>query len=268
MPSEKNSNERRPDLVHDAATQEIADVLQRLKSSPAGLTEAEAADRLEVFGPNEVGQEKRHEWLHRLWTAVRNPLVILLTVLAAASFVSYFHDAPDDRDISEFYAGIMMLVMVALGVTLRFVQETKADNAAAKLKAMIHVTATVLRDGQPREIPLQNLVPGDIVKLSAGDMIPGDVRLLSAKDLFIIQATLTGESLPVEKSDACDLRTNIAPTRTYQYLLPRHERRKRLRHRRHRHHRRADLFRQNGQHPRRPADSKPPSTRASKNSSG
>ena len=76
---------------------------------------------------------------------------------------------------------------------------------------MIKVTATVVRDGQPKEIPLQQLVPGDVVKLSAGDMIPGDVRLIAAKDLFIIQATLTGESLPVEKSDARDPRTNVSP---------------------------------------------------------
>ena len=75
---------------------------------------------------------------------------------------------------------------------------------------MIKVTATVVRDGQPKEIPLQQLVPGDVVKLSAGDMIPGDVRLIAAKDLFIIQATLTGESLPVEKSDARDARTNVS----------------------------------------------------------
>jgi len=96
-----------------------------------------------------------------------------------------------------------------LAVLLRLIQETKADNAAAKLKAMIKVTATVLRDGQPKEIPLKELVPGDVVKLSAGDMIPGDVRLLTSKDLFIIQATLTGESLPVEKTDARDPRTNV-----------------------------------------------------------
>ena len=97
-----------------------------------------------------------------------------------------------------------MMLMVALGMSLRFVQETRADNAAAKLKAMITVTATVVRDGQAKEIPLRDLVPGDVVKLSAGDMIPGDVRLISAKDLFVIQATLTGESLPVEKTDAPD----------------------------------------------------------------
>ena len=198
------------DLIRDAATGDSAVILERLKTSPAGLTEEEAAERLEVFGPNEVGQQSRHEWLHRLWVAVRNPLVILLTVLATLSFVSYYHDQPEDRDVSEFYGGVVMLVMVALGVSLRLVQETRAGNAAAKLKAMIKVTATVLRDGQPKEIPLQQLVPGDVVKLSAGDMIPGDVRLLAAKDLFIIQATLTGESLPVEKSDARDPRTGVS----------------------------------------------------------
>src|SRR3989454_4171702 len=100
--------------------------------------------------------------------------------------------------------------MVVLGLLLRFVQESRADTAAAKLKAMISVTATVVRDGQPREIQLRQLVPGDVVKLSAGDMIPGDVRLISAKDLFVIQATLTGESMPVEKTDARDLRESVS----------------------------------------------------------
>ncbi|MGP8053230.1 MAG: magnesium-translocating P-type ATPase [Limisphaerales bacterium] len=200
MPAEKNPNgQRTADLVRAAATRETAEILQRLGTTPAGLSEDEAAERLEVFGPNEVAHERKHEWLHRLWVAVRNPLVILLTVLAILSY------ATDDIP-----GGTVMLVMVFLGVSLRFVQETRAGNAAAKLKAMIKVTATVVRGGQTREIPLQQLVPGDIVKLSAGDMIPGDVRLIAAKDLFIIQATLTGESLPVEKTDARDPRTNVS----------------------------------------------------------
>ena len=205
MATTKNSNgQRASDLLRDAAAGETAEVLQRLNTSLTGLSEAEAAERLEVFGPNEVAQERRHEWLHRLWIAVRNPLVILLTILAVLTFATA-------ESSSDYAGGVVMLVMVFLGVSLRFVQETRAGNAAAKLKAMIKVTATVLRDGQPKEVPLQHLVPGDVVKLSAGDMIPGDVRLLTAKDLFIIQATLTGESLPVEKSDARDLRTNVSP---------------------------------------------------------
>ncbi|HTQ50509.1 MAG TPA: magnesium-translocating P-type ATPase [Candidatus Acidoferrales bacterium] len=208
--SNNSNNQRTADVVREAATRDISEVLQSLGTSSNGLTEAEAEARLEQYGPNEVAHERRHEWLHRLWVAIRNPLVILLTILAVLSFVSYYHEKPEDRDVSEFYGGIVMLAMVALGVSLRLVQETRAGNAAAKLKAMIKVTATVLRDGQPKEISLQQLVPGDVVKLSAGDMIPGDVRLILAKDLFIIQATLTGESLPVEKSDVRDLRTNVS----------------------------------------------------------
>jgi Mg2+-importing ATPase len=195
--------QRGQDLLHDAATRDAAELFARLKTSSTGITEEEACERLEVFGPNEVAQEARHEWLQRLWLAIRNPLVILLSVLAIVQFAT-----AEDR--TDYISGGVMLAMVVLGVSLRFVQETRADNAAAKLKAMIKVTATVLRDGQPKEVPLQQLVPGDVVKLSAGDMIPGDVRLISAKDLFIIQATLTGESLPVEKTDATDARPNVS----------------------------------------------------------
>ncbi|HXT13724.1 MAG TPA: magnesium-translocating P-type ATPase [Candidatus Angelobacter sp.] len=193
------NGDRTAELVRDAATKETAEILQRLGVTANGLTDEEAAERLEVFGPNEVAQERRHGWLARLWLASLNPLVILLTVLAILSFAT-----------GDFRAGTVMLLMVVLGLSLRFIQETKADNAAAKLKAMISVTATVVRNGTPREIPLRELVPGDIVKLSSGDMIPGDVRLIAAKDLFVIQATLTGESLPVEKIDAADTRPNVS----------------------------------------------------------
>jgi P-type Mg2+ transporter len=186
-----------PPLLADASNKASAEVFQMLGTAPTGLTEAEAAERLVKYGPNEVATEERHGWLQRLWTASRNPLVILLMVLAILSFAT-----------GDFRAGTVMLLMVVLGLSLRFVQETRADSAAAKLKAMISVTATVVRDGQPKEkeIPLRELVPGDVVKLACGDMIPGDVRLVSAKDLFVIQATLTGESLPVEKTDAVDSR--------------------------------------------------------------
>src|SRR5579864_4027025 len=190
---------RTAELVHDAAVKDVAEILQRLKTSPNGLGEDEAAERLEVFGPNEVAYEKKEGWLHRLYISARNPLVILLTVLATLSYAT-----------GDSVAGTIMMLMVALGLSLRFIQETKADNAAAKLKAMITVTATVVRDGQTKEIPLRELVPGDIVKLCAGDMVPGDVRLISAKDLFVIQATLTGESLPVEKHDMPDSRENVS----------------------------------------------------------
>jgi P-type Mg2+ transporter len=200
MPPLKSTNgQRAPDIAPEMAMKEAAQVLESLGSTPAGLPEEEAAVRFEKSGPNEVAREKRQGWLERLYVAARNPLVILLMVLAILSFAT-----------GDFRAGSVMILMVVLGLSLRFVQETRADTAAAKLKAMINVTATVVRNGQARELPLRELVPGDVVKLSAGDMIPGDVRLLSAKDLFVIQATLTGESLPVEKTDAPDTREKAA----------------------------------------------------------
>jgi Mg2+-importing ATPase len=134
---------------------------------------------------------------------IRNPLVILLATLSAVSFAT-----------GDARAGTVMVGMVVLSVALRFIQEARADAAAAKLKAMIHVTATVIRDGAAREMPLRDLVPGDVIKVSAGDMIPGDVRVLSCKDLFVSQGSLTGESLPVEKFHDPETKTEVSSSPT------------------------------------------------------
>jgi len=187
-------------IIAETAMLETDAVFARMKTAPEGLGDGEAARRLEESGPNVVADGPHHGWPWRLFTAARNPLVILLIVLATLSFAT-----------GDARAGTVMTLMVVLGVLLRFVQETRADAAAEKLKAMINVTATVVRTGKEMEISLRQLVPGDVVKLSAGDMIPADVRLVAAKDLFITQATLTGESLPVEKLDTPETRTGIAP---------------------------------------------------------
>ena len=138
----------------------------------------------------------------QLYHTVRNPFVILLMVLAAINFAT--------GDVRAFS---VMMIMVAISVLLRFTQEFRSSKEAQKLKAMVTTTATVLRqepqeDGPEltvtRELPLAELVPGDIIKLSSGDMIPADIRLISSKDVFVSQASLTGESLPVEKLDTCD----------------------------------------------------------------
>jgi Mg2+-importing ATPase len=150
MPSPKNStNHKASDSVRDAAMQETSAVLQRLGTSLSGLSEVEAATRLEEYGLNEVAREKKRGWLWRFYVAARNPLVILLTVLAIVTFATA-------QSSSDTILGWLMLAMVVLGLSLRFIQETKADNAAAKLKAMIKVTATVLRDGR-RKFPSANL---------------------------------------------------------------------------------------------------------------
>jgi len=187
-------------LLAELAQLEKNEVFSRMKTTPEGLSEGEAASRWAEVGPNVVAANKHRSWPWRLLTATRNPLVILLTVLAIISFAT-----------GDARAGSVMTLMVSIGVLLRFVQEARADAAAEKLKAMINVTGTVVRAGKELEIPIKQLVPGDVVQLSAGDMIPADVRLISANDLFISQATLTGESLPVEKLATRETRTGISP---------------------------------------------------------
>ena len=187
-------------ILAELALLEKDGVFTRMKTSPAGLSEVDVASRLADVGPNVVAASHHRGWPWRLLAAARNPLVILLTVLAVLSFAT-----------GDARAGTVMALMVLLGVSLRFVQEARADAAAEKLKAMINVSATVVRAGKEADIPLKHLVPGDVVKLSAGDMIPADVRLVSAKDLFIAQGTLTGESLPVEKLDTRETRTDVSP---------------------------------------------------------
>jgi Mg2+-importing ATPase len=187
-------------ILTELAHIEKADVFTKLKTSLEGLPGTEAEARRTEYGPNAVAMEKRGGWLWRLFKASRNLLVVLLAVLATVSFAT--------GDIS---GGTVMTLMLVLGVVLRFVQESRADAAAAKLKAMISVTAAVVRDGQEEEIPLNQLVPGDIVKLCAGDMVPADLRLVASRDLFVAQSALTGESLPTEKYDARESREGVAP---------------------------------------------------------
>jgi Mg2+-importing ATPase len=196
----KNHNIRVSSAVLDAAAKDGDALLQSLHTTPAGLTQAEAEARARTAGPNEVAQERRRGWFIRLLIILRNPLVILLAALSSISFAT-----------GDARAGTVMACMVVLSATLRFVQEARADSAAAKLKAMIHVTANVFRDGKALEMPLRDLVPGDIINLHAGDMIPGDVRILTAKDLFVSQGTLTGESYPVEKFHDPDPKASNSP---------------------------------------------------------
>ena len=171
-----------------SANMPLPELLQQLNTSDQGLNEIEAASRLVKFGKNEVAREERLTWWRRLFNNIRDPLVILLTFLALISFLT-----------GDLRATAVIGVMIVLGVILRYFQESRADNAAAKLKAMVSTSCTVLRENKRSEIPLEQLVPGDMVILSAGDMVPADLRILTAKDLFINQSSLTGESVPVEK---------------------------------------------------------------------
>jgi Mg2+-importing ATPase len=187
-------------LLLETAAAETDAVLRMLRASPGGLSDDEAGRRRRESGPNVVARDERHPRTRLLRKALINPLVILLVLLAGSSFAS-----------GDVRSGGVILLMVVLGVVLRFVQEARADSAAAKLLAMISVHATVLRDGRPRDVPVAALVPGDVVELAAGDMIPADVRVLSCKDLFVIQSSLTGESFPVEKFAAREIAAGRSP---------------------------------------------------------
>jgi Mg2+-importing ATPase len=172
----------------EKSRQSIDTVLSELETRLDGLSQSEADSRLKKYGPNEIAREKRQSGLMRLLSNVKNPLVILLTALGVISFLT-----------GDMRATAVIFIMVLLGVVLRFYQEMRADNAAEKLKAMVSNTATVVRGGKESEVQLKLLVPGDVIRLSAGDLVPADVRVLLAKDLFLNQSALTGESLPVEK---------------------------------------------------------------------
>src|SRR6516164_7004140 len=175
------------------------DCYPRLGSSVEGLTAAEASARLQALGLNLITRERKPTILQEIWGRARNPLNALLLTLAAVS-----HFLGDDR------AAIVIVVMVLLAITTAFVQEHRSNAAAARLRAMVRTTASVKRRTQPAEgqfdeTPIGEVVPGDIVRLSAGDMIPADLRLIEAKDLFVNQSALTGEAMPAEKfAHACE----------------------------------------------------------------
>jgi Mg2+-importing ATPase len=168
----------------------------RVRSRLTGLSPEEAAERLETYGPNLVTREARVTILQELWSRARNPLNGLLLTLAVLSYL-----------LGDTRAAVVITVIVLLAVVTAFVQEHRSNEAAAQLRAMVRTTAAVRRQGGVDfvEVPIETLVPGDIVRLSAGDMIPADIRLLETKDLFINQSALTGEAMPAEKfGQACE----------------------------------------------------------------
>ena len=188
--------------------------LRNLGSDLAGLTLKEVEQKVAKFGYNEIDKQENLTWYMHLWLSYKNPFNLLLTILAVVSYLT------DDMKGAVVIGG-----MVIISTVLRFVQERRSNNAADKLKAMVSTTATVIRQDEDDdeddehiaelekqistsnplqmanqiELAIKNLVPGDVITLSAGDMVPADVRILKAKDLFVSQSALTGESLPVEK---------------------------------------------------------------------
>jgi Mg2+-importing ATPase len=168
--------------------QPAAESLQQLTSSKDGLTTEEAERRQEQYGPNIAGDVARRPlWLQFL-ARFRNPLIVLLLFASMLSALT--------GDVTSF---IIIVAMVLLSVVLDFVQQVRAENSADALRKSVAVTASVMRDGTLIELPVQELVPGDVTRLVPGDLVPADGILLESKDLYINQALLTGESFPAEK---------------------------------------------------------------------
>lgn len=192
--------------IHEAQ-HSLDSILSKFQSSLSGLTQENAKSRLEEYGKNEVAREKVPSVFMQLLMAFNNPFIFVLLILAVVSFVTDFWLPLQKGEETDLTSIIIILTMVSLSGLLRFWQEFRSNKAAEALKSMIRTTATVLRrphkDMNPEhfEISLSEIVPGDIVFLSAGDMIPADIRLIESRDLFVSQAVLTGESIPVEKYD-------------------------------------------------------------------
>ncbi|KXY11456.1 MULTISPECIES: magnesium-translocating P-type ATPase [Bacillus] len=195
------------ELLVEVATQDVNNALRLLETTEDGLSKLEASRRLSLYGLNEIAHNKTSPWYIQFLLAFKNPFIFVLLALGALSFFT-----------DDIQGTIVVSVMVMLSATIRFLQEFRSQKAANQLKAMVRTTASVFRiDGfvhetknakklkqtDTTEIPIEELVPGDIISLSAGDIVPADVRILSAKDLFVNQSSLTGESLPVEKYEHC-----------------------------------------------------------------
>ncbi len=210
-------------LIQFAATNAATEILTKLNTSLNGLDENEISVSRSEYGSNEVTHEKKQSLAKRLAGAFVNPFTAILFCLAIVSALtdmifphfSLFGSNPENFNPLTV---IIIVTMVLISGTLRFVQESRSGNAAEKLLAMITTTCTITRKEQVKaEIPIDELVVGDIVHLSAGDMIPADVRILDAKDLFVSQSSLTGESEPIEKTPSVNAQkdsitdyTNIA----------------------------------------------------------
>ena len=164
-------------------------MLQRLESSKEGLTADEARQRLVRYGPNLLKPQKRSDVLTLLIAQFKSPIILILLVATALSL--FLHDAVD---------AFIILSIVFVSGLLGFWQERGASNVVEKLLSIVQIKAAVLRDGSSRDIPVEEIVPGDIVILKAGDIVPGDGLLQESKDLFVDEAMLTGETFPAEKT--------------------------------------------------------------------
>mgnify|MGYP000391251014 FL=1 len=181
-----------------AATQPLAAVYGYFRTTPSGLSSDEVERRQAQYGRNEVEHERRKNPVTMFIRAFINPFIGILTLLIVVSYVlDVWMAAPEEK---EWTTILIIATMILLSVIIRFCQDWRASRSSEALRKMVKNTCSVKRAGREvEELPIEELVPGDIVTLAAGDMIPADVRVIETKDLFVSQSSLTGESEPIEK---------------------------------------------------------------------
>ena len=191
-PEHRNEVEK---VLLELSAMEKGALFEKYQTDEEGLDPIQADDRLDEYGRNIIDFGKEKSLFVRIKDAIINPFNIVLLVVAIITFITDVILA----DEPSFATFIMLTAVIVISAVISFVQEEKSNNAAKKLQGMITNKLDVIRNGVEAEIEIEEIVPGDIVKLASGDMIPGDVRFLETKDLFIDQSQLTGESNPVEK---------------------------------------------------------------------
>lgn len=180
-----------------AMKENIENIFIKLKTGVSGLSNGSIETMREAFGKNKISDQKKDSAFKKFILAFINPFTIILFILAGVSlFTEVILANSEDKD---FTGVIIISTMVITSGLLRFIQESRSDNAVEKLNEMVETTALITRDGISREIPVDKIVVGDLITLNAGDIVPADIRLIQAKDLFISQSSLTGESEPIEK---------------------------------------------------------------------
>ncbi|WP_336771374.1 magnesium-translocating P-type ATPase [Bacillus bombysepticus] len=192
-------------MLCEIAKSDVESTLDLFKTTSQGLSHEEATKRLEVYGENKVVSQKRTKWYITLFNSFRSPFISLLIILGMLSFFT-----------NDIKGTIIVGIMVTLSVLIRFIQEIRSQKSIERLKNLVYEKVTVLRKGNipykenkrtlleesgKVQIGLEDLVPGDIIELSAGNIVPADVRIISSENLLVNQSSLTGEALPVEKSN-------------------------------------------------------------------
>jgi len=180
-----NGNERR---FIEICAMSFEEVLRNLSTTEQGLNKSQVESLQEEFGPNEISRGKRISFLSGILRRFANPLVVLLLIICAVSL-----------SMGDLRSTLVVGGMILISVFLAYFQEAKSNRAVEKLRALVQTNSNVIREGKEIEIPMSEIVPGDILALDAGALIPADIRLISSKDFYIHQSALTGESMPVEK---------------------------------------------------------------------